>query len=156
MSAAANNHAQAQQPLANPDAELDSGASYFSDSEGDDPSSAPANTKSPSDLLSGVYRGFKKLGSARDDPVKQQQQAQQAQQSQQPQQSLFPAPPRHQNHLQNSHHHTNPNLTISTPSASGIASLSDRSSVSPARTCSSSRRCESGCGMRPRSGWSET
>lgn len=63
---AAANHNQNHLPLANPDTELDSGASYFSDSETDDPSPA----KSPSDLLSGVYRGIKKLAPTRDDSPK--------------------------------------------------------------------------------------
>ncbi|KAL2110831.1 hypothetical protein VUR80DRAFT_658 [Thermomyces stellatus] len=58
--------ANQNQPLANPNAELDSGASYFSDSETDDHSPA----KSSSDLLFGVYRGIKKLAPTRDDSPK--------------------------------------------------------------------------------------
>lgn len=53
------------QPLAHDD-EVDTGPSYFSDSETDDPSPA----KSPSDLLSGVYRGIKKLAPTRDESPK--------------------------------------------------------------------------------------
>ncbi|SPO06147.1 related to ral2 protein [Cephalotrichum gorgonifer] len=48
--------------------DLDSGASYFSDSETDN--RPPAAAKSPSDLLSGVYRGIKKLAPTREDSVK--------------------------------------------------------------------------------------
>lgn len=113
MSAANGSMNHAQNPLANPDAELDSGASYFSDSETDDPSPAPA--KSRSDLLSGVYRGFRKLGSARDDSPKP------------PPTPSFPAPPTSRSHSNSNSHgrdtitnttNPNPNLTIATPSAS--------------------------------------
>ena len=89
---------QNQQPLANPDTDLDSGASYFSDSETDDRS--PARSTS-ADLLSGVYRGFRKLTPSRDDSPKPPQQL-----SASPS-APFPAPPK--------------NLTISTTS-SGRAS----------------------------------